>query len=394
MSEEGLLPKGFRYAGIAAGIKASGGRDMALIVSDVPAAAAGTFTTNRVCAAPVRICREHLKGGVGRAIVTNSGIANACTGEAGMRAARTMAGATAARLGCAPEEVFVCSTGRIGPQLPLDRIEEGIVRLCAEAGTEGVADVAAAMMTTDTRPKTACAEVRIGGRTVRLLGFAKGSGMIEPNMATMLAFVATDAAVEQAAWQGALKRAVDRSFNRISVDGDRSTNDTVLALANGLAGNAPLREDSPDWSAFCAALEGICFDLAMQIVRDGEGADRFVTVRVVGAASSEDAERAARAVANSLLNKTAWAGVYPNWGRVMDAIGYSGAEVREERVSIRYDAVCAVENGMRSAAPQAALVEVVSKREFEIGIELGLGAGEAVVYTCNCTEAYVRINVE
>ncbi len=386
------MPKGFKCAGIAAGIKASGAKDMALVFSELPASAAGVFTTNQVCAAPVKVCREHLEHGVARAIVMNSGVANACTGAEGIVAAKEMAAEAARLIGCEPQEVFVCSTGKIGPQLPLQKIVAGIGKLFDAALAASVQQTAEAMMTTDTRPKVAVAEFGVGGKAVKIVGLAKGAGMIEPNMATMLSYIATDAAVGQHALQNALKAAVDQSFNRISVDGDQSTNDTVLALANGAAGNAPLDEDAEAWAVFCRELGRVCFELAMMIVHDGEGADKFVTVNVSGAESDADAELAARAVANSMLNKTAWAGTYPDWGRIMDAIGYSKARVVEERTDIAYDGVPAVKGGIRSAVAQEELIRVVSQTDFAINIELHLGEGKATVYTCNCTEAYVRIN--
>jgi len=308
------MPKGFKCAGIAAGVKSGGVKDLALILSEVPAFVAGVFTQNQVCAAPVKVCREHLKHGSARAIVMNSGIANACTGSEGMVAARDMAVEAAKAIGCQPQEIFVCST-----------IILGIGNLFAAASGGNVQETATAMMTTDTRPKVSTAEVRIDGKAVKIVGFAKGAGMIEPNMATMLSFITTDAAVGQHVLQAALKKAVDSSFNRISIDGDQSTNDTVLALANGAAGNKPLSEGSTEWNIFFQALKKVCHELAMMIVHDGEGADKFVTVNVAGAESDTAADLAARSVANSLLNKTAWAGEYPNWGRVMDSIGYSTA---------------------------------------------------------------------
>lgn len=386
------MPKGFECAGISAGIKAGEVKDMALIFSNSPAASAGVFTTNQVCAAPVKVCREHLKHGLSRAIVMNSGIANACTGSAGMVAAKDMAAEAARIIGCEPQEIFVCSTGKIGPQLPLEKIVPAIGKLFDEAVCANVQQTAEAMMTTDTRPKVAVSEFGIDGKAVKILGFAKGAGMIEPNMATMLSYITTDAAVEQHAWQKALKQAVDASFNRISIDGDQSTNDTVLALANGEAGNTLLNESSEDWGVFYHELEKICFELAMMIVHDGEGADKFVTVNVSGAESDADAEFAARAVANSMLNKTAWAGTYPDWGRVMDSIGYSKARIIEERVDIHYDETQAVAGGLRSDVPQEELIKVVSRTDFAININLHLGEGKATVYTCNCTEEYVRIN--
>jgi glutamate N-acetyltransferase/amino-acid N-acetyltransferase len=388
------LPKGFACAGISAGIKSDQSKDMALILSEEPAAVAGVFTQNQVCAAPVKVCREHLQHGVGRAIIMNSGIANACTGSEGMVAARDMAAETAKILNCEPQEIFVCSTGRIGPQLPLDKIVGGIGKLFDAALIGHVHETAEAMMTTDTRPKVSVAEIQLDGRWVKIVGFAKGAGMIEPNMATMLSFITTDAAVEQHAFQAALSHAVDSSFNRISVDGDQSTNDTVLALANGAAGTQVLHTDSKEWTVFTQALEQVCHELAMMIVHDGEGADKFVTVNVVGAESAEDADLAARSVANSLLNKTAWAGEYPNWGRIMDSVGYSKARVDEHLVSIYYDDQLAVVKGMRSEIEQKDLIKVVSQTDFAINIDLHLGEGTATIYTCNCTEEYVRINVE
>ncbi|MBN2684312.1 MAG: bifunctional glutamate N-acetyltransferase/amino-acid acetyltransferase ArgJ [Pontiellaceae bacterium] len=386
------MPKGFKCAGIAAGIKPASVKDMAMILSETPAVSAGVFTTNQVCAAPVKVCREHLAHGMARAIVMNSGVANACTGEEGMVAARDMAAEAARIIGCAAQEIFVCSTGKIGPQLPLGKIVAGISTLFNAAVCTNVQQTAEAMMTTDTRPKVSVAEFSVGGKAVKIVGFAKGAGMIEPNMATMLSYITTDAAVEREALQTLLKQAVDAGFNRISVDGDQSTNDTVLALANGAADNVPLNEESADWPLFAKEFSRVCFELAMMIVHDGEGADKFVTVNVSGAESDEAAELAARAVANSMLNKTAWAGSYPDWGRIMDAIGYSKARVVEGKVDICYDDVPAAVGGARSSVPQEDLVRVVSQTDFAINIDLHLGEGAATVYTCNCTEEYVRIN--
>lgn len=386
-------PKGFRSSGISAGIKADGSLDMALIYSDVLAAAAGVFTTNQVCAAPVKLCRAHLVEPHARAIVVNSGIANACTGVAGMEAATLMASQAASKLACLPEEVLVCSTGKIGPQLPTDKIELGLIALADSVAVDQVDLTARAMMTTDTRSKQVVRDIELGGVSVRLTGLAKGAGMIEPNMATMLAFITTDAAVEPGLLREMLMGAVDQSFNRITVDGDQSTNDTVLLLANGASGAVIETADSADYGTFVSALDEICFDLAMMIVRDGEGADRFVTVTVEGAQSAEEADVAARSVANSLLNKTAWAGTYPDWGRIMDAIGYAAARVDEERVNIFYGTTQAVEGGVQAATSMEEMVLAVSEVELLIRIELGLGTGRATVYTCNCTEAYVQINV-
>ena len=386
-------PKGFRSSGISAGIKADGSLDMALIYSDVSAAAAGVFTTNQVCAAPVKLCRAHLVEPQARAIVVNSGVANACTGVVGMEAAMLMASQTAGELACLPEEILVCSTGKIGPQLPMDKIGPGLVALADSAAVDQVDVTARAMMTTDTRSKQVVRDIELGGVSVRLTGLAKGAGMIEPNMATMLAFITTDAVVEPSLLQEVLTSAVNQSFNRITVDGEQSTNDTVLLLANGASGAVVEKTEPVGYGAFVSALNEICFDLAMMIVRDGEGADRFVTVTVEGAQTADEADLAARSVANSLLNKTAWAGTYPDWGRIMDAIGYAAAQVDEERVNIFYGTTQAVEGGVQAASSMEEMVKAVSEMELLIRIELGLGTGSATVYTCNCTEAYVQINV-
>ncbi len=389
-----ILPKGFTSAGVVAGIKKSGARDMAMIVSEIDANAAGTFTTNQVSAAPVKLCKKHLEaGGTARAIVMNSGVANACTGVEGMKSAEKMAVLTAEKIGCLPTDIFVCSTGSIGPQLPMPIIEGGIGILYDALSNENGNDTAEAMMTTDTRPKTIAVDFEIGGKMCRMVGFAKGAGMIEPNMATMLSYVLTDAAVNQESLQKALRAAVNVSFNRISVDGDRSTNDTVLVLANGLAENEELNEESADWAKFVAVLNEVTFDLAMKIVNDGEGITRTVTINVKGAVSDEEADLAGRAVANSMLNKTAWAGTHPNWGRVMDALGYSKAKIDEDTVTIHYDDVLCTENGVSAGTAYEDLVAVASKSHFNINIDLNLGDGKAVVYSCNCTEEYVQINV-
>ena len=390
-----MLPSGFSAAGIAAGIKPKKKKDMALIVSDVPAVSAGVFTTNQIKAAPVQWDIQVVEHNRSRALVMNSGVANACTGQKGEADTQAMAALTAGQLGVDPADVFVCSTGTIGRFLPMDKIADGIETLFANLSPEGGQNAAEAMMTTDLVPKSISVEIEIGGKPVRITGIAKGSGMIEPNMATMLAFILTDACVEKHALQCALRATTDTTFNRISVDGDQSTNDSVIALANGMAGNETLTQHSNDWNHFFQTLEKLMFELAMMIVRDGEGATKLVTVRVIGAATDTEADEAARAVAHSMLNKTAWAGKRPNWGRIMDAIGYSHAQVQENRVDITYDAVPVVRGGMAfEKTPIEDAVEVVSQDEFTIHINLNLGGGEAVVYTCDCTEDYVRINVE
>jgi glutamate N-acetyltransferase/amino-acid N-acetyltransferase len=373
--------RGFRAAGLAAGIKASGKKDLALIVSDSPATVAATFTTNQVKAAPVKLDMEYVKSGRARAIVANSGNANACTGKIGMLHAKAMATSVARRLGCSDSDVLVCSTGRIGVNMPIVKIEAGIKKLLKLVAPNGGHAAAQAIMTTDTFPKE-CA-VRVG--KVHIGGIAKGAGMIQPMMATMLGFITTDAAIPRAVLQRALKTAVNHSFNRISVDGDTSTNDTVILMANGAAGHVPLH-------AFQEALNFVCLELSKMIVQDGEGVSKFVTVNVHSAASDRDAEAAARTICNSVLVKTSWCGGDPNWGRILDAIGYSRAKVREELVDIAYDGVPAVRRGVPAKTPLAKLKKIVVRPTFTIDIHLHLGRGHCAMHTCDLTEKYVELN--
>jgi glutamate N-acetyltransferase / amino-acid N-acetyltransferase len=378
-------PRGFRAAGVAAGIKVSGKKDMALIVSNEPATVAATFTTNQVKAAPVKLSMRHAKTGKACAIIANSGNANACTGNAGRIHARAMAVAVARRLGCAESRVLVCSTGRIGVNLPIVKIESGIKQLLGVLSTHGGSAAAQAIMTTDTFAKEVAVQFKAGGKTIRVGGIAKGAGMIQPNMATMLSFITTDAAIPRAALQKALTHAVNHSFNRVTVDGDTSTNDTVILLANGVAGTPPLAK-------FQEALDFVCLELAKMIVRDGEGVTKFVTVNVHGAASDIHAEIAARAVANSVLVKTSWCGGDPNWGRILDALGYSRARVDENRVDIAYNGVSAVRGGMATRTPLAKLKKIVAQPTFTIDIHLHLGRGHCAMHTCDLTEKYVELN--
>ncbi len=388
------LPSGFRAAGVTAGLKASGKPDMALFFSDSPATVAGTFTTNQVKAATVRLDAERVAAlGVSHGIVVNSGQANACTGPNGLRDAKAMAAHAAAQLGVAPEVMLVCSTGRIGIPLRMDIIQPGIEKLAGALSPTGGESAARGIMTTDTKPKRFTTTFKANGKTCRLTGIAKGSGMIQPCMATMLAFLLTDAKVNRRAMQKTLRTAVNNSFNRISVDADQSTNDTVLMLANGRAANTALKPGHPGWSSFVTALEDITFQLAMAMVRDGEGAQKLVTVQVKGARSAADAEAAARSVANSFLVKTSWVGTYPNWGRVMDALGYAAAQINENKVEIHYDNLQAARNGLKAGASIERLSKVVAKKAFTLTVDLHLGRGEATVYSCDCTEEYVRINM-
>jgi glutamate N-acetyltransferase/amino-acid N-acetyltransferase len=373
--------RGFRADGISAGIKPSGKKDLALIVSDAPATVAAVFTRNQVKAAPVLLDMQNIKSGKACAIVANSGNANACTGNVGLIHARAMAAAVARRMGCRDNHVLVCSTGRIGVNLPIVKIEAGIKKLLKSVSRRGAHNAALAIMTSDSKPKE-CA-VRVGHFHVG--GIAKGAGMIHPNMATMLSFITTDAAVPRAALQRALRHAVNQSFNRISVDGDMSTNDTVICLANGFAGKVSM-------PAFQEALNFVCGELAKMIVKDGEGASKFVTVNVHSAASDRDAEIAARAVCNSVLVKTSWCGGDPNWGRILDALGYSRAKLNPDLVEVHYDGLPAVRRGMPTRTPMAKLKKVAAQPAFTIDIHLHLGRGRCTMHTCDLTEKYVEMN--
>jgi glutamate N-acetyltransferase / amino-acid N-acetyltransferase len=389
------LPLGFSYAARAAGIKKSGKPDLAIIVADRPVPCAGTFTTNRVVAAPVVLTRERFQAGQCQAVLINSGNANACTGAQGLADARRCAELTAVSLGIAEELVAVCSTGVIGVPLPMERFVEQIPLLVAEHSTGGADAVARAMMTTDAFPKVATRRVTLGGRDCRLVGLAKGAGMIHPNMATMLAFVMTDVSLDSGLAGDLLRTAVEHSFNRITVDRDTSTNDTVLLLASGAAGAPPLAAASPEQAAFATALEEVLLELAKMIVRDGEGATKLVRVQVDGAASEADALTVARSIATSALVKTAFFGADANWGRIIAAAGYAGVAIDPERVNIRFDDILMVAHGLGLGAGQEALAtEVLKRPEFTVTVELGLGTGSAWYYTSDLNYDYVRINAD
>ncbi|BAS27100.1 ornithine acetyltransferase [Limnochorda pilosa] len=384
--------RGIQAAGVHCGIK---GRnpDLAVVVTHPPAVAAGTFTTNRVQAAPVVVSREHLaRGGLVRAIVVNSGIANACTGEQGLADARRMAAVLAERLGAAPQEVLVASTGVIGQSLPMEKVEAGIQAAVEQVRAGGGADAARAICTTDTRIKQAAVKVSLRGGTVRVGGMAKGSGMIHPNMATMLAFVATDAAVEREWLEERWRRSVAASYNRITVDGDTSTNDMALVLANGASG---VRPDGPGEEALLGeALDQVNLELARMIAADGEGASHLMVVRVTGAASPEEADRCARTIAASPLVKTAVAGRDPNWGRILAAAGRSGVTLDPSRLDLWIGGVQVAAGGAgRKGAEEAARARM-EPFEVEIRLDLGSGPHEGLAFGCDLTEGYVRINAE
>ena len=389
--------KGFRAAGVEAGIKYAGRPDVALVVSDAPCSAAAVFTTNAVAAAPVVYDRKAVSGGRAQAILANSGCANACTGEDGMKDAELSALVTAGELGIDPKLVLVASTGVIGRRLPVDRLLDGMRKAKASLGRTARHGLLAAraVMTTDTKPKEACAKVAIGGRTVTVGGMSKGSGMIEPNMATMLGFVTTDAAISPSMLRRALVLAVAKSFNRLVVDGDESTNDSLFALASGAAGNPPITKSGEDFRAFLAALESVCVSLARQMAADGEGATKFVSVTVRGARSDRDAERAARAIARSPLSKTSWFGRDPNWGRVLAAAGYSGAAVDDTKAEVYYGAEWAYRRGEIAGERQLArLAKVMERKELDISVDLRLGKGCCTIYTCDFSLDYVHINAD
>ena len=385
--------KGFLSSGIHAGLKEGREKDMALLVSTCPADAAGAFTTNQVKAGPVRVSQQHLKNGKVRAIIINSGNANACTGVRGIADAKRMTVATATALRCKPQEVLVCSTGRIGVPLPIRKVLRGI-RNCARILKPGRGSVAArAIMTSDTVRKEGAVRLSLGGRRVVIGAMAKGAGMIHPNMATMLCVVTTDAAVDRATLARVASEAVEQSFNRISVDGDMSTNDTVLVLANGAAGNRPLKSYDADMGKFATALKMVMLEMAKKIVGDGEGMTRVIELAVTGAATEADAKKMAEAVVRSALVKTSWHGGDPNWGRIMGAIGASGARMREELVDIHYDGVAAVRGGVAAATPMGRLRAAARRSRVSIQVNLNLGKGSYAMLTTDLSEKYVRINL-
>ncbi len=395
MSKKVMSPQGFRFAALAGGLKKSGKPDLGLIVSAVPARCAGVFTRNKVVAAPVLVTAPKIRKGQCQAVLVNSGNANACTGDPGLLDAQACAGQVAEQLGIAEELVAVSSTGVIGVPLPMETFTKQIPLLVNALGHADGADVAKAMMTTDSFPKTSARTVTVAGQECRLLGLAKGAGMIHPDMATMLAFVVTDACVAPAFLDQALRTAVDKSFNRITVDRDTSTNDMVLVLANGMAGNDEIVAGQKENVQFVEALCEILLDLAKMIVRDGEGATKLVHIQVAGAASDADALLAARSVATSALVKTAFFGEDANWGRIIAAVGYSGAEVDPNRVRICFDDVVMVDAGLGLGAAQEELAtKILRKPEFTVSIDLKLGDGSADYYTSDLTYDYVKINAD
>ncbi|NLX18281.1 MAG: bifunctional glutamate N-acetyltransferase/amino-acid acetyltransferase ArgJ [Desulfobulbus sp.] len=388
--------KGFSAAAVQAGIRHTGRYDLGLIFSKTPAVTAGVFTTNKVKAAPILLAMERLGSGLCQAVLVNSGNANACTGRAGMDAAVATAGLTAKELGIDPHLVQVASTGVIGQQLPMKPFTRAVPQLVADLSSDGFEQLAEAIMTTDLVPKIATATVLIDGVMVSLLGVAKGSGMIMPDMATMLCFVVSDARIDQAALDQAVKAGVAQSFNRITVDGDTSTNDMVLVMANGAADNTLISAGTPENAAlFSAALDGIFRELALKIVADGEGATKLVTIRVAGARNEQEALQAARTIANSALVKTAFFGEDANWGRIIAALGRSDCTFDPRNVAMRFDDVMLVENGIFLGEEQeAAATDVLKQHAFTVTIDLGEGDAEAEMYTCDFSYDYVKINAD
>jgi glutamate N-acetyltransferase/amino-acid N-acetyltransferase len=386
-------PLGFLAAGVHAGIKKPGIPDLALIVSAEPGPIAGVFTNNRMAAAPVQLDRLHLRHGIGRAIIVNSGNANACTGAQGLADAEEMAGLVARLLKTNVHTVFVGSTGVIGHPLPMSKIRSAFPPLAARLRRNGGREAAGAILTTDLKIKEAAVSARIGGRTITIGGMAKGSGMIHPDMATMLAYLTTDAAIDRPTLQQALLTAVGSSFNCISVDGDTSTNDTVLCLSNGMARNPPIQAGSDDAAQFQRLLDRICSALAMKICRDGEGVTKVVQVVINGAKSVSDAKQVAKAIGTSCLVKTAFFGEDANWGRIIAAVGRAGIPLDPERIGLAFDGIPVVAGGQGiDGSTERRISRIMRRREFTITVDLGQGSFSARLWTTDLSYDYVKIN--
>ena len=391
-----MIINGFTYSAVGAGIRKKDRLDLGLIFSEKPAVAAGVFTTGRVKAAPVLLDMERMQKGRAQAILVNSGVANACTGEAGMQAARTCSRLAAEALHIDESLVQVASTGVIGEQLPAGKVAASMPELVEGLSPNGYDKVTRAIMTTDTVPKTAERTCSIGGIKVKLFGMTKGAGMIMPNMATMLCFVMTDANIAADILQQHLLRSVMQSFNRITVDGDTSTNDTVLVMANGTSGSPEIDAlDTADSALFGAALADLLKDLALQIVADGEGATKVVTIKVIHAASESEAEQAGRTIANSSLVKTAFFGEDANWGRIIAALGRSGIEFEQESVDIVFDDVLLVKDGLvQGPEAEAKATEVLRQKTFTVTVDLKTGPASGEIYTCDLSIDYIKINAD
>jgi glutamate N-acetyltransferase/amino-acid N-acetyltransferase len=393
---EASLPHGFRFAATACGLKKTGALDLGLLCSDFPASAAAVFTQNLVVAAPVTISKNHLRASKGRmrGVVVNAGNANCATGPAGYTAGQRTVAEAARRLGCSPEELFVCSTGVIGVPLPLEKILRAlpVIARHRRPSARSFAELSLAICTTDTRPKTASSSFKMGGKRIHFVGCAKGAGMIHPNMATMLAFVITDAAIAPGLLQKTLREVTARTFNAISIDGDTSTNDTLLVLANGAAGASAIKTGSAAHKAFTGALEEVCRSLALQIVADGEGAQRVIEIEVRGARSEHAARRIAETIATSPLVKTAFAGGDPNWGRIFAAAGRSGISFNPALVDIDMAGIAVLRRGKPLPFNERAASNRLLAKHVSIIVNLHAGAAVARYWTCDFTAEYVRIN--
>ncbi len=380
---------GFKFSAVSAGIKKISTKDLALIFSENITTTAGVFTTNKIKAAPVKLDIKRIVSQKGQAIIINSGNANACTGARGLKDAKEISGITAKELCINPELVYVSSTGVIGRPLPMQKIKKAIPELVETLSPYSLTEVSTAIMTTDTFPKMAFKKINIAGKIGAIAGIAKGAGMICPNLATMLSFIVTDIAVEKKALDSALRNAVKNSFNRLIIDNDMSTNDTVLIMANGMLKNKPITKSSSLYPKFKNALTEITYNLAKMIAKDGEGATKLIEIIAKGAKTEGDAEKIAKSIANSMLVKTAIYGNDPNWGRIMAAIGYSGVEINEEKINIYIDKFKLVNKGMGiKKIPN----NIFSKKEIVVTVELGLGKKEAKILTCDLTEGYIKIN--
>ncbi len=388
-----LTPGGFLFSAVEAAIKKPGRKDIALIYSEREAVMSGMFTTNKIKAAPVKLDMKRIKSGNGQAIIVNSGNANACSGKQGAKDAVEMTGLIAGELKLSQGAVYVCSTGVIGTPMPMELIRGKIPELVNGLGTGTIHDVAAAIMTTDTFPKVVSRRIKVGNKTGAITGICKGAGMICPHMATMLCFIITDLNIAKTALDKALRGAVENSFNRITIDGDMSTNDTVLIMANGMAGNEAITDGSGAFKTFVSALSGVTHELSRLIVEDGEGATKVVEIEVKNARNKPDAEKAASAIANSLLVKTALYGNDANWGRIMAALGYSGITLRENKIDISFGRVKLVKNGIATGKDKEA-TRVLRQKKLRITIDLRVGKASSKVLTCDLTEAYVKINAE
>jgi glutamate N-acetyltransferase/amino-acid N-acetyltransferase len=388
-----IMCPGFKAAGVASGLKKKGQKDLGLIYSQVPATVAGLFTKNRVKAAPVLLDMELIKSGVCQAVIVNSGNANCCTGEQGMRDAKTMTRLAASELGISNDLVFVASTGVIGAPLPIEKIKTAVPDLVESLQHGGIVDLARSIMTTDNVPKTASAQGVVEGKAFTVTGVAKGAGMIRPDMATMLCFVCTDVGASPDVLKETLVKAADRSFNRITIDGDTSTNDTVMVMANGLSG--AVIQSAAQKNIFQKVLDDILLDLAKQLLRDGEGVTKLVEIIVRGAVSDSDARNVADTVAHSPLVKTAFFGEDANWGRIVGAVGRADAKVDPDKIDVYFDDVQMVKGGMGCGnVAEAEATKVLCKSEFVVTIDLNMGRGSDLMYTCDFSVDYVKINAD